>query len=186
MFVLVILLLCLSQPLIDAIPSVSFFFPKTLDESTCLDRHSWTKWFNSAHPKNKEDFDQELVSVIQQANGRDMCAVPEGIQAQSVTALIEGVQYAVSWRKANGTIAAFAARTPGVDFQVRFCCANTDFITTTTPAPRPIPNPTCGRTQIQPSLGRHRIFGGSEAIPHSWPWVSDSIEFIFILPDFFV
>ena len=172
MLVFVLLLLALSPSLLGAIPSVSFFLPKTLDESTCLDGRSWTKWFNSAHPKTKDDFDQELVTVIQQSNGRDMCPVPEGIQAQSISALIDGVQYAAAWKRSNGTIAAFISRTPGVDFQVRFCCVNTDFITTTTPVPRPIDNPTCGRTQIQPSLNRPRIFGGSTAVPHSWPWVN--------------
>jgi hypothetical protein len=171
MILSLIILLVVSHSWIDAIPSVSFFYPKTFDESTCQDQYSWTNWFNSAHPKSDTDFDQEVVAIIQQINGRDMCISPQGVQARSVSPLIIDVPYLVAWRTVNGSVAAFVARTPGVDFQVRFCCYNYDFITTTSTTARPISDSTCGRPQIQPILKQHRIFGGSHAMPHSWPWV---------------
>jgi hypothetical protein len=62
------------------------------------------------------------------------------------------------------------------DFQVRFCCANNDFITTTSTTPRPIDSDTCGRAHIKPAVQFTRIFGGSRAIPHSWPWVSFNLK----------
>lgn len=170
----VLLLLILLQHCLNvaAIPSISFFYPKTVDESTCTNEFSWTKWFNSAHPLNNQDFDQELVPVIQQIAGRDLCPLPQGIQAQSVSPLVDGLQYSASWRVSNGSIIGFVSRTAGVDFRVRFCCDNRAFIPTTTPMPRPINNPSCGRPEIQPALVSSRIFGGQPAIPHSWPWVS--------------
>jgi hypothetical protein len=160
---------------IQAIPSISFFYPKNITESTCIGDYSWTKWFNSAKPNNAKDFDQEFLSIIQAKNNRDICAIPQGIQARTVSALNTDVSYTASWKTANGIITAFISRTAGVDFQVRFCCANRDFITTTTAPPRPIDNKTCGRAQIKSSLQFTRIFGGSRAIPHSWPWVSCNI-----------
>ena len=36
---------------------------------------------------------------------------------------------------------------------------------------RPLESNSCGQQQIQPTFTR-RIFGGANAIPHSWPWVS--------------
>lgn len=160
---------------IETIPSVSFFYPKTIDELSCSNGFSWTKWFNSAHPINDQDFDRELVSVILQTSGKDMCQLPQSIQAQSVSPLTDGQQYSAAWKVSDGTIAGFMSRTPGIDFRVRFCCSNNAFIPTTTPLPRPITNPTCGRPEIQPSIKTSRIFGGQTAIPHSWPWVSVKI-----------
>ena len=151
------------------IHSISFFYPQNLTVPTCTDNHSWTKWFNTAKPNNDKDFDQELLSIIQTNYNPDICTIPQGIQAQAVTTLPNTVNYAVSWKTIQGKIMAFVSRTPGVDFQVRFCCANSEFITTT---PRPMDSHTCGRTQIKPSFKMTRIFGGLRAIPHSWPWVN--------------
>jgi hypothetical protein len=169
MLFLLIISVLFSSSFIQAIPSISFFYPKNLTVSTCTGDLSWTKWFNSAKPRNENDFDLESVLIIQRENGHDMCEIPQGIQAQSVTPLTSGVNYATSWRTADGIIFEFVSRTAGVDFQVRFCCPNNEFVTTT---PRPIDSQTCGRAQIKPSLQVQRIFGGSRAVPHSWPWVS--------------
>ncbi|UJR16133.1 hypothetical protein I4U23_003044 [Adineta vaga] len=92
------------------------------------------------------------------------------MQARTVTALQMDVNYEVAWKTTNGLISAFVSRSAGVDFEVRFCCANTDFITTTARPPRPIDNKTCGRSKTKPSIQFTRIFGGSRAVPHSWPW----------------
>jgi hypothetical protein len=161
---------------IQAIPSLSFFYPQNLTESTCTNDHSWTKWFNSAKPNNDQKFDQEFLSVIQAQNGHDICAIPQGIQAQTVSTLKSDMSYEVSWKTTNGIITTFISRTAGVDFQVRFCCANNDFITTTSTTPRPIDSDTCGRAHIKPAVQFTRIFGGSRAIPHSWPWVSFNLK----------
>ncbi|CAF3773933.1 unnamed protein product [Rotaria socialis] len=156
--------------LIQAIPSISFFYPNNLTASACVGDFSWTKWFNSFKPKDNKDIDQEFLAVIQAKNGHDVCPKPRGIQAKTVSVLQVDVSYAVSWKTMNGMIIACISSTPGIDFQVRFCCPNAEFITTTTTRPPPINNPTCGRAEIKPLLRIARIFGGSRAVPHSWPW----------------
>jgi hypothetical protein len=171
-FGLTLLLLCSS--FVRAIPSVSFFYPKNLTASTCTNNYSWTAWFNSAKPTSEKDFDQESLSIIQRAYGRDICAIPQGIQARTITALQSDMGYGASWKTTNGIVSAFLSQTAGVDFQVRFCCATGNFTATTTAAPPPVDSKTCGRAKIEPSISFMRIFGGSRAVPHSWPWVSHS------------
>ena len=170
-----VVLLCSS--IVQAGPSVNFFYPQGLTSSTCTGRFSWTKWFNSAKPSDNGNLDQELLSVIQERNGRDVCAKPQGIQAQSIGILSSVASYGGSWSLNNNIIAGFHSRTFGLDFQVRFCCANSDFRPppTTTTTPRPIVSDRCGRAAIKPSLKSSRIFGGSHAVPHSWPWVRKHI-----------
>jgi len=169
--VVVTALLCSST--IQAGRSVSFFYPKGIGEASCTDSNSWTKWFNTAQPSNTGNLDQELLSTIQAANGRDVCQQPLGMQAQSVGELPSVSSYSYSWSLMNNIIAGFQSNTPGLDFQVRFCCASSTFVptTTTTTTPRPITSSTCGRAEIKNSLAS-RIFGGSLATPNSWPWVS--------------
>ena len=172
MHVLWILVALSCSVLIDALPSISFFQPSNLTEFACASNYSWTTWFNSAHPKTSQDFDQEIISVIRQGRSNDICASPQGMQAQTVSALTNGVQYTGSWQTVNGSILSFVSRTPGVDFQVRFCCIDKKPAVLTTLPPRANDSLTCGRPQIKPSLKLQRVFGGSRATPHSWPWVS--------------
>jgi hypothetical protein len=169
--VIVTALLC--SPAIHAGPSISGFYPQTLTEATCTGSYSWTKWFNSAKPSDNGNFDKEVHSVILAKNGRDVCAKPQGMQAQTVSELTSSGSYSWSWGTINSVIASFTSATAGVDYQVRFCCAKTDFTptTTTTTTPRPMTSSTCGKAQIQHSLKSSlRIFGGSHATPNSWPW----------------
>lgn len=173
MIVLLVISAFFYNSFIQAIPSVSFFYPKNLTSSACTGDYSWTTWFNTFKPQNVKDFDQEILSVIESTYGKNVCHTPKGIQARTVTPLNVNISYELSWKTLNGIISACISRTPGVDFQVRFCCPNRDFITTTTTPPRPVDNPKCGRTQIEPSFQSVRIFGGSRAVPHSWPWVSE-------------
>ena len=169
-------LLCSSVA--QAGPSVNFFYPRGLTQSTCTGSFSWTKWFNSADPSDNGYLDRELLSVIQETNGRDVCAKPQGIQAQSIGILSSVASYGGSWLLSNNIISGFQSRTAGLDFQVRFCCPNSDFTptTTTTTTPRPITSSTCGRAEINHSLNFSRIFGGSHAVPNSWPWVRRHIS----------
>jgi hypothetical protein len=111
-----------------------------------------------------------LLSLTQTENYHDICEIPHSIQAQTVSSLQTNVNYTVSWKTINGLIITFISRTSGIDFPIRFCCMNRDFIPTK--LPRPIDDNTCGRTQIKASFQLKRIFGGTRAIPHSWPWVS--------------
>ncbi len=168
--VVITALLCCST--IRAGQSISFIYPNGNSESFCTGSNSWTNWFNTAKPSNNGNLDQELLSVIQAANGRDVCQKPVGMQAQSVGELPSTSSYSCSWSLMNNFIAGFKSNTPGLDFQVRFCCANTEFdpTTTTTTTPRPITSSTCGRADMKNSLSR--IFGGSLATPNSWPWVN--------------
>ncbi|CAF3526760.1 unnamed protein product [Rotaria sp. Silwood1] len=170
-WIFVTALLCSST--IQAAPSISFFFPQTLTASTCTGSNSWTKWFNSAKPSDNGNFDQELLSVIQAVNSRDVCATPQGVQVQSVSQLPGTGPFGGSWSTMNNIISGFQSSNAGLDFQIRFCCANTDFTptTTTTTTPRPITSSTCGRAEIKHSLKSSRIFGGSHAVRNSWPWV---------------
>jgi hypothetical protein len=78
----------------------------------------------------------------------------------------------------------------GMDFKIRYCCqtaeigqaiianirttrlaAKTTTIAMVTVVPLPIDNQQCGRQEIAPLLQDSRIFGGSHATPHSWPWI---------------
>jgi V8-like Glu-specific endopeptidase len=169
LLVVVAALLC-SSP-IQAARSITVFYPASLTESTCADSSSWTKWFNSAKPSDNGNMDRELHQVILAANGRDVCGTPQGMQAQSVSDLSAVSSYQYGWLMTNNIIAGFRSGTPGIDYEVRFCCANTDFetTTTTTTTPRPITSSTCGQAEIQNSFAS-RIFGGSTAIRNSWPW----------------
>jgi hypothetical protein len=180
MLLLVVVTALLCSSTIRAGPSVTFFYPQTLTETTCTGSVSWTKWFNSAKPSDNGNLDRELLSVIQSQNGRDVCAKPQGLQAQSVGQLTSSGPFGASWSTMNNVVAGFSSTTPGLDYQVRFCCPSTDFTptTTTTTTPRPMTSSTCGRAQIQHSLKSSRIFGGSHATANSWPWVS-KIQYFF-------
>jgi hypothetical protein len=133
---------------------------------------SWTKWFNQAKPSDNGGLDAENLTVIQPANSLDVCLNPLAIEVQSVGQLPNVDSYSGSWYFINNIIAGFQSATPDIDYQVRFCCANSAFTptTTTTTTPRPILSSTCGRAEIKHSLKSSRIFGGSTAIPNSWPW----------------
>ncbi|CAF1258475.1 unnamed protein product [Adineta steineri] len=164
-------LLCISS--IRAGPSVTFFYPQSFTETSCTGSASWTKWFNSAKPSDNGNLDKEVLSVIRAQNGRDTCEKPQALQAQSVGQLTSGSSFGCSWSTMNNIIAEFRSTTPGLDYQVRFCCANSDFAptTTTTTTPRPITSATCGRAEIKHSLRSSlRIVGGSHAVSNSWPW----------------
>jgi hypothetical protein len=163
-------LLCSSS--IYAGPSIQFFFPQNIDASSCAGAISWTKWFNEAKPSDNGNLDKEVLPVIQATHGRDVCATPLAMHVQSVSDLSADTSYSGSWSLMNNVIAGFQSNTDGIDYQVRFCCANTDFTptTTTTTTPRPITSSTCGLAQIKHSLPSSRIFGGTHATANSWPW----------------
>jgi len=163
-------LLCSST--IQAGPSISFFYPQNIDASACKDSNSWTKWFNEAKPSENGNLDQELLSTIRAANSRDVCQRPLAMQAQSVGNLSGTTSFSSSWSLMNNMVVGFKSNTPGLDFEVRFCCPTTDFVptTTTTTTQRPLTSSTCGRADIKHSLKSSRIFGGSYATPNSWPW----------------
>ena len=175
LYVLTAALVCASS--IHAQQSITFSHPDALNTVGCTGTNSWTKWFNEMKPTATQS-DSESHTTLLAKYGRDVCAKHNGIQAQSVGALAAGVSYSGSWQTMNNLITAFSSGTPGLDFQVRFCCANTDFTptTTTTTTPRPMPNLTCGRAEIKASLQTSRIFGGSLAVANSWPWVRFSLE----------
>ncbi|CAF1474984.1 unnamed protein product [Rotaria sordida] len=173
MLFLVLVSILLYSSTIRATPSISFFHPQNFTEINCTGSVSWTKWFNSAKPNDNGDFDRETFSVIQTQNGRDVCARPQGFQAQTVGQLPSNTYLGWTWSTINNIIAEFNSTTPGIDYQVRFCCDNNDFIptTTTTTTQRPITSTICGRAEIAHSLkSALRIVGGSHAIPNSWPW----------------
>ena len=175
LYVLTAALLCASS--IRAQQSITFSAPDTLNTVGCTGGNSWTKWFNEMKPTATQ-MDEETHTTLVSKYGRDVCAKHNGIQAQSVGPLAAGVSYSGSWKTMNNVITAFTSATAGLDFQVRFCCANTDFTptTTTTTTPRPLPNASCGRAEIKASLQTSRIFGGSLAVANSWPWVRFSLS----------
>jgi hypothetical protein len=163
------LLCCLT---IQAGPRIEAFYPQGASEMSCAGSISWTKWFNEGKPSDNGNLDEEFLPTIQMAHSGDVCAGPLAMQIQSVGVLPIVASFSLSWTFVNNAIAGFKSGTLGVDFQVRFCCRNTNFTltTTTTTTPRPLSNGTCGRAEIKNSFAR--IFGGSHAIPNSWPWVN--------------
>jgi len=170
LLVVVAALLCSYQ--IHAGQTLTAFYPPTLTESTCTGSSSWTKWFNTVGPSTNGNIEHEMHSTILAANGRDVCEQHQGIEAQSVGDINISGSFQVGWSMMNNIITGFQSAIPGVDFQIRFCCANTDFTptTTTTTTPRPMTSDTCGRPEIKHSIAFSRIFGGSHAVPNSWPW----------------
>ncbi len=103
----------------------------------------------------------------------------------------------------NAFISLFPSLLNGLNFRIRFCCDIALFVSTTTTTPEmttTVINPTsdsvstitvtdttvstvllispdgaiCGKQEITPRARlTTRIFGGTDAIPYSWPWVSN-------------
>lgn len=173
MLFLIVLSALLCSSTTQAARSISFFYPQGIAESSCTGTNSWTNWFNTAKPSDNGNLDREMLSVIQAANGRDVCGTPLGMQASSVGDIPNVNSFSCSWSLMNNIIAGFQSSVAALDFQVRFCCPSNTFnpTTTTTTTQRPMTSGTCGRAEIKHSLAS-RIFGGSHATPNSWPWVS--------------
>ena len=179
MLLLVVVTALLYTSTVQADESISFFFPQGIGEASCIDTNSWTKWFNTRKPSGDPNLDREMLLDIQAANGRDICPTPLGMQADSVGEIPNVDSYTCSWSVMDIIVAGFRSNIPDLDFQVRFCCPNNAFDTTTTTSttrttttPRSMTTGTCGRAEIKHSLKSLRIFGGSRATPNSWPWVS--------------
>jgi len=168
----IIALALLCSSIIETNASVNIFIPSNLDETACTGTVSWTRWFNTGRPNDNDGKDEERLSKIQSLYGHDVCTTPVGIHAQSVSDISSGKELIYTWSTENEVLASFTSLADGVDYQVRFCCPNDAFnpTTTTTTTQRPLTCRTCGRPQIQHSLKSSRIFGGSHAIPNSWPW----------------
>lgn len=168
-FVIATALICGSA--VQAEPTVTFFFPGTFNEGACLGTSSWTLWFNYGKPSMNGNLDKEDFSIIRQQAGNNVCPTPSGVQLISVGSLNGATSFSGSWQTMNNAFWSFTSATAGVDYQIRFCCPNNEFIptTTTTTTPAPITSTTCGRAQIKSPLSR--IFGGAHAVANSWPWV---------------
>ncbi|CAF3361671.1 unnamed protein product, partial [Rotaria sp. Silwood2] len=110
----------------------------------------WTKWFNSGKPNDNEGFDKEVLLIIQAQNDRDVCARSQGFQAQAVGRFSSNSYLGWVWSTIDSMLVEFRSATPDTDYQVRFCCANSDFVPTTTA--RSITSVTCSRAEIKHSL----------------------------------
>ncbi|CAF2390343.1 unnamed protein product [Rotaria sp. Silwood2] len=117
------------------------------------------------------------MSIMLAQNPTRLCRIPLGIQAQSIDYRTGGWSIQWQWRRPDATLylLSFYSFAPGgVDFQVRYCCPIGSFVgtTTTTTTPLPLDNTSCGKQKIAPrSSISNRIFGGTDAIPNSWPWM---------------
>ena len=158
--------------------AINVFYPQNVTEESCSGNRDWTMWFNVGKPKNATSGDSEDMSIILAQYPKMLCRIPSAIQAQSVNYRIGGWSIQWQWKKPNATLylLSFYSFVPGgVDFQVRYCCATGSFVgtTTTTTTPLPLDNKSCGKQEIVPrSNTLSRIFGGTDAVANSWPWVS--------------
>jgi hypothetical protein len=164
--------------LYDAQGAINLFYPSNITEESCSGNRGWTMWFNVGKPKNATSGDSEDMSIILAQNPKTLCRIPSGIQAQSINYRTGGWSIQWQWKQPDITLylLSFYSFAPGgVDFQVRYCCPIGSFAgtTTTTTTPLPLDSNTCGKQQIAPrSNTLSRIFGGTDAIANSWPWVS--------------
>ena len=164
-------------------------FPTALTQSGCTGNAAWSAWFNSMKPTAASRFDADLHAAIQKQNGNMLCAIPRGIQLQAMEPYPSNTILSVGWHMKDGVAYGFTSNAVDVDFQVRFCCSSTEVTApTTTSAPRITAKAaaaavttqssafasSCGRAEIKASLQTSRIFGGSFAVPNSWPWVSEN------------
>ncbi|CAF0929066.1 unnamed protein product [Didymodactylos carnosus] len=148
----------------------TFIYPSGLTESSCTNGKAWTTWFNVGHPSSTSG-DREVIAIIKQMYPNQMCLAPSIIQGRATNTFSGDVQLSLQADQ-NGAITEFSSTTPMIDFEARYCCPTDSFeqTTTTTAAPRPIDSTTCGRSEISP-LPNTRIFGGTHAIPNSWPFI---------------
>ena len=186
---------------IRALGPILFSHPLSIMQYDCRYDSAWTMWYNSMKPSSAAKFDQDSYAMIQERNGTGLCLVPRGIQIEALPPFPPKAVLFYDWQIKEGVAYGFKAKTADIDYQVRFCCPKNDFpvskatpqtstsapkVTTqsttttttakTTPAftiPPAISLSSCGRADIKASLQTSRIFGGSKAVPSSWPWVSD-------------
>lgn len=157
--------------------ALNLFYPSNFTEGTCTGNRGWTMWFNVGKPKDSTSGDTENMSIILSQYPKALCRVPVSIQAQSLNYRTGDLSAQWKWQQPNATLylLSFVSTAPGgVDFQVRYCCPVNSFLaaTTTTTTPLPLDSSTCGKQQIAPrSSLSTRIFGGTDAIPNSWPWM---------------
>ena len=159
--------------------ALNLFYPSFFTEANCSGNRLWTIWFNTGKPNTSTIGDNEDTALILSQNPKTMCGIPSGIHAQSINYRSGTWKYGWRWAQATNIVAfvSFYSIEPiGVDFQVRYCCPKETIIettTTTTTTPIPLDNLTCGKQEIRPqSKLSARIFGGTNTIAHSWPWVS--------------
>ena len=118
------------------------------------------------------------MSIILAQNPTAMCRVPYGAHVQPINTRLTSLSWTWFWPSPTNTLylLSFQSRNTGdTDFRIRYCCPKGSFVapTISTTTPRPLDSTTCGKQTIAPrSKSISRIFGGTNAIPNSWPWVS--------------
>ena len=135
-------------------------------------------WFNEGKPANTSAGDLEDMSVILARNPTTLCRLPYSCQAQSINS--PTTQPSGQWllNRPDSTLflISYKSLAPlGVDFRVRYCCSNGSFTPPTVLAvvPLSLDSSTCGKQAIAPrAKAISRIYGGTDAIANSWPWVS--------------
>ena len=156
---------------------INAFYPTDLNQTICPTGYSLTIWFNVGHPQSNTSGDEEDMNIILDQNPTAMCRIPFRMQAQSINSPTSdsSVQWRLSDPDSTLHLISFRSLAPlGVDFRVRYCCPIGSFVSPTiTTTPMPLDSNTCGKQAIAPqSKLLSRIFGGMDAIPNSWPWVS--------------
>jgi hypothetical protein len=158
--------------------AINLFYPSSFTDANCSANQSWTIWFNIGKPNGSITGDKEDTALILSQNPKTMCIAPTGIHAQSIN-YRNGI-WIYGWRWAQTTdivafVSFYSTKPANVDFQVRYCCLTETIIgpITITTTPMPLDNLTCGQQEITPrSHITSRIFGGTNVIANSWPWVS--------------
>ncbi|CAF1459338.1 unnamed protein product [Adineta ricciae] len=156
---------------------INLFYPSDLTQPVCPSGYSWTMWFNEGKPANASAGDLEDMTVILARNPTTLCRLPYSCQAQSInspTTQPSG-QWLLSRPDSTLFLISYKSLAPlGVDFRVRYCCSNGSFTPPTVPAvvPLPLDSSTCGKQAITPrAKAISRIYGGTDAIANSWPWM---------------
>ena len=205
MLLLALLISLVCSSTIQAAAPVLISNPPGLTVSGCTSDSAWSSWFNSMKPIAASRFDADLHATIQAKNGGVLCAIPRGIQVQAVEPYPANTMHSIGWHMKDGVAYGFTSNAVDVDYQVRFCCpyvaatvstaaSTSKALAQSTGASAPqataavaatttqssVPASSCGRAEIKASLQTSRIFGGSFAVPNSWPWVSANTLYHFL------
>ncbi|CAF1606265.1 unnamed protein product [Adineta ricciae] len=162
-------------------PAVSGFLPCSLIYSAstngvlCPSSYSWTTWFNVGKPSNATTGDTEDMSLILAQYPNSMCGVPYAVHAEGINPTDTTCTGNLVQSRPNSTLylLSFQAIQPvGVDFRIRYCCPVGSFVAPPTTTPSPLENNSCGKQEIAPrGKSISRIYGGTDAIQNSWPWM---------------
>lgn len=156
----------------------------SMTNDTCYTSGLWTIWFSVNATQNAYSTLVQIANATCQSSLGAEFGIYETRSADTNT-----VQTLSAWTELLAALARVSSQLNGRDFTVRFCCVvnssnskttgtsskTTTKITTTVATNsilKSLDGSTCGKQSIPPrSSLTSRIFGGTDAVANSWPWM---------------